>query len=109
VQGAALAAIALARGFWPWVAASALLGIGTAMVYPTLLAAVADLAHPDWRGSAVGSYRFWRDSGYVVAALFAGALADRFGMAWAIGGVALLTGISGLVVLALMHDTEEMA
>jgi MFS family permease len=109
VQGAALAAIALARGFWPWVAASALLGIGTAMVYPTLLAAVADLAHPDWRGSAVGSYRFWRDSGYVVAALFAGALADRFGMAWAIGGVALLTGISGLVVLAPMHDTEEMA
>jgi hypothetical protein len=56
----------------------------------------------------VGAYRFWRDSGYVVGALFAGAMADRFGMAWAIGGVALLTGVSGLVVLARMPDTKEM-
>jgi MFS family permease len=108
VQGGALAAIALVRGFWPWVAASALLGAGTAMVYPTLLAAVGDLAHPTWRGSAVGAYRFWRDSGYVVGALVAGVLADRFGMAWAIGSVALLTGASGVVVLARMPETKEI-
>jgi MFS family permease len=105
VQGAALAAIALVRGFWPWVAAAALLGAGTAMVYPTLLAAVGDVAHPRWRGSAVGVYRLWRDSGYAVGALLAGALADLFGMAWAIGAVALLTFASGLLVGVRMPET----
>jgi MFS family permease len=105
VQGAALAAIALVHGFWPWVAAAALLGLGTAMVYPTLLAAVSDVAHPHWRGSAVGVYRFWRDSGYAVGALLAGALADLFGMAWAIGAVALLTFASGLAVVVRMPET----
>ena len=107
VQAGALAAIAVEHAFWPWAVASAVLGLGTAMVYPTLLAAVADLTTPGWRGSAVGTYRCWRDSGYVVGALLAGALADRFGMAWAIGGVALLTGVSGLVVLARMPGTRE--
>ena len=63
VQSGALAAIALVRGFWPWVGAAALLGAGTAMVYPTLLAAVGDVAHPRWRASAVGVYRLWRDAG----------------------------------------------
>ena len=105
VQGAALAAIAFGRGFWPWLAAAALLGAGTAMVYPTLLAAVGDVAHPRWRASAVGVYRFWRDSGYAVGALLAGSLADRFGMAWAIAAVALLTIASGLAVAARMPET----
>jgi MFS family permease len=105
VQGGALTAIALVRGFWPWVGAAALLGAGTAMVYPTLLAAVADVAHPRWRASAVGIYRLWRDSGYVVGALLAGALADRFGMAWSIGGVALLTFASGVLVIVRMPET----
>src|SRR5439155_9408704 len=82
VQSGALAAIALVRGFWPWVGAAVLLGAGTAMVYPTLLAAVGDVAHPRWRASAVGVYRLWRDSGYAVGALLAGALADLFGMGW---------------------------
>jgi MFS family permease len=105
VQGGALAAIALVRGFWPWVGAAALLGVGTAMVYPTLLAAVGDVAHPRWRASAVGVYRFWRDSGYAVGALLAGALADLFGMAWSIGAVALLTFASGLLVVVRMPET----
>ena len=105
VQGGALAAIALVRGFWPWVAAAALLGVGTAMVYPTLLAAVGDVAHPRWRASAVGVYRLWRDSGYAVGALLAGALADLFGMAWSIGAVAVLTFASGLLVVVRMPET----
>jgi MFS family permease len=105
LQGGALAAIAVARGFWPWVGAAALLGAGTAMVYPTLLAAVSDVAHPSWRGSAVGVYRFWRDAGYAVGALVAGGLADLFGMTWSIGVVAALTFVSGLLVVARMPET----
>lgn len=105
VQGAALALIAIVDGFWPWVGAAALLGAGTAMVYPTLLAAIGDVAHPHWRGSAVGIYRLWRDSGYVVGALLAGALADLFGMQWAIGAVAFLTIASGITVLRRMPET----
>jgi len=105
VQGGALAAIALVRGFWPWVGATALLGVGTAMVYPTLLAAVGDVAHPNWRASAVGVYRLWRDSGYAVGALLAGALADLFGMGWSIGAVALVTFASGLLVVVRMPET----
>ncbi len=107
VQGGALAMIALVRGFWPWIGAAALLGAGTAMVYPTLLAAVGDVAHPRWRASAVGVYRLWRDSGYAVGALFAGALADRFGMAWSIGAVGLLTFASGVLVLVRMPETHR--
>jgi MFS family permease len=105
VQSGALAAIALVRGFWPWVGAAALLGAGTAMVYPTLLAAVGDVAHPHWRASAVGVYRLWRDGGYAVGALLAGALADLFGMGWSIGAVALLTFASGLLVVVRMPET----
>ena len=105
VQSGALAAIALVREFWPWVGAAALLGAGTAMVYPTLLAAVGDVAHPRWRASAVGVYRLWRDSGYVLGALLAGALADLFGMAWSIDAVALLTFASGLLVAVRMPET----
>ncbi len=105
VQAAALAAIAMLDGFGGWVGASALLGVGTAMVYPTLLASVADVAHPSWRGSAVGVYRLWRDSGYAVGGLMAGTLADLFGMRAAIMAVAILTGLSGLVVAKRMPET----
>ena len=76
VQGAALFAMVLVEGFAMWLVTGAMLGIGTAMVYPTLLAAIGDVAHPSWRGSALGIYRFWRDSGYVAGALVAGILAD---------------------------------
>ncbi|MFL5619403.1 MAG: MFS transporter [Gemmatimonadaceae bacterium] len=105
VQGAALGAIALTRGFTPWLAAAIALGVGTAMVYPTLLASIGDVAHPRWRGGAVGVYRLWRDSGYAVGALVAGLLADRFGMAAAIGIVAVITAASGLEVATRMPET----
>jgi MFS family permease len=109
LQAVALAAIAVVRGFWPWLGAAVLLGAGTAMVYPTLLAAVGDVAHPGWRGSAVGIYRLWRDSGYAVGALLAGAVADLFGMAWSIGIVAVLTFASGLLVAMRMPETLRSA
>jgi MFS family permease len=105
LQGGALAALALSRGLVPWLGASVLLGLGTAMVYPTLLAVVGDVAHPAWRGSAVGIYRLWRDLGYAVGALVAGALADAFGMRSAILGVAAVTAASGVLVAARMPET----
>lgn len=70
---------ALVSGFWLWIAAATLLGVGIAMVYPTLLAAIGDVAHPSWRGSAVGVYRLWRDSGYAFGGLLAGVMADLYG------------------------------
>jgi MFS family permease len=82
-----------------------LLGLGTAMVYPTLLAAVSDVAHPVWRASAVGVYRLWRDGGYAIGALLAGILADLLGITSAIGAIAGLTFASGLVVLLRMYET----
>jgi MFS family permease len=105
LQAAALAAIVVWQGFAPWVAAGVALGIGTAMVYPTLLAAVGDVAHPTWRGTAVGVYRLWRDLGYAVGALLAGLLADLFGMGTAIGAVAAVTAVSGLFVMLRMPET----
>jgi MFS family permease len=105
VQAVGIASIAATRGFGPWAAGSVLLGIGTAMVYPTLLAAVSDVADPRWRASAIGVYRFWRDAGFAVGAIVAGVLADAFGYAAAIGSIAALTALSGLVVAARMYET----
>jgi MFS family permease len=105
LQGAALVAMVLVRGFGAWIATGALLGVGTAMVYPTLLAAIGDVAHPSWRGSAVGAYRLWRDSGYAVGALVAGVLADVFGMTIAIAAIGSLTAASGLLVVVRMPET----
>jgi MFS family permease len=105
LQGAALVAMVLVRGFIAWIVTGALLGVGTAMVYPTLLAAIGDVAHPSWRGSAVGAYRLWRDSGYAVGALLAGALADAFGMTVAIASIGLITAASGVVVAVRMPET----
>jgi MFS family permease len=104
IQGAALALVVVLRGLWLWVGALALLGLGTALVYPTLLAAVADTAEPTWRASAVGVYRLWRDSGYVIGALLAGVLADRLGIPSAILAVAALTAASGLAVALCMVE-----
>ena len=106
-QAGALGLIAVSSTFGAWLAAAAVLGLGTAMVYPTLLAAVADVADPAWRGAAVGVYRLWRDLGFAVGAVVAGVLADRGGMPFAIGGVAVLTGASGLVVLVRMRETRS--
>jgi len=107
LQGAAIALVASATGFGPWALATVLLGIGTAMVYPTLLAAIGDVAHPGWRASAVGVYRFWRDSGFAVGALLAGIVADIAGLRAAIWCVAALTAASGLVVAVRMYETHR--
>ena len=105
VQAAALAAMVIWPGFTPWAAAGIALGVGTAMVYPTLLAAIGDVAHPSWRGSAIGVYRLWRDMGYAIGALLAGILADLFGMGSAIAAVAGLTAASGAMVALRMPET----
>jgi MFS family permease len=105
VQAVAIGLVVLTQGYLPWAGAMALLGLGTALVYPTLLAAVSDVAHPDWRASAVGVYRLWRDGGYALGALLAGVLADLLGIPWAIVGIALLTFASGVVVLVRMYET----
>jgi MFS family permease len=105
VQGAGIFVVLLTVGFWPWAAGMVLLGLGTALVYPTLIAAVSDVAHPQWRASAVGVYRLWRDGGYAAGALLAGVLADALGLSMAIAAVALLTVASGVVVLVRMYET----
>ncbi len=105
LQGVAIILLPLVHGFSLWAIAMILLGLGTALVYPTLLAAVSDVAHPDWRASAVGVYRLWRDSGYALGALLAGLLADAFGVSWAIGVIGGLTILSGVVVQSVMRET----
>ena len=105
LQAAALGMVVVWPGVTGWAAAMALLGLGTALVYPTLIGAVSDVTHPDGRASAVGVYRLWRDTGYAVGALAAGALADRFGVGWAIGSVAVLTMLSGTAAAAVMRET----
>jgi len=105
LQGAALILIPFLHGFAWWAVAMVLLGLGTALVYPTLLAAISDVAHPEWRASAVGVYRLWRDSGYAIGALLAGVLAELFGVPWAIGVIGVLTFLSGVVVKVVMSET----
>jgi MFS family permease len=104
-QTVGIAAITMTRSFGGFAAGAVLLGIGTAMVYPALLAAVGDVAHPSWRGSAVGVYRLWRDLGYAVGAVLAGITADTFGLAAAMWVVAGLTFVSGLVSAVRMTET----
>jgi MFS family permease len=86
-----------------WLLGAVLQGLGTAMVYPTLLAAITDHAHPTWRASSLGVYRFWRDLGYAVGALLSGVVADLVGFGAAIHLVAALTLVSGLVVARVME------
>ena len=104
-EAAGLLVIAAGSTAPVWVAGSALFGAGTAMAYPTLIAAVGDVAHPTWRGAAVGVYRFWRDIGFAVGAVLAGALADWYSLAVAITIVALVTAASGLDVVVRMGET----
>jgi MFS family permease len=105
VQAAGIAVTALATHFGGFGLGAVLLGIGTAMVYPTLLAAIGDVAHPAWRASAVGVYRLWRDLGYAVGALLAGVTADLFGLAAAVWLVAGLTFLSGVIAAVRMTET----
>jgi MFS family permease len=109
VQAGAIAIIATGSTFTVWLLAAAVLGLGTAMVYPTLLAAIADVADPAWRSSAIGVYRWWRDLGFAVGALLAGVIADRLGMSAAIATVAAVTAGSGLIVLVRMRETRLQA
>ncbi|MEQ1702635.1 MAG: MFS transporter [Ilumatobacteraceae bacterium] len=106
VQAAALGLFAATEGFAIWAIASVLIGAGTAMVYPTLLATIGDVAHPSWRARSVGVYRLWRDGGFAVGALLAGVLADAFDLTVAIWAVAAITAASGIVVIVRMYETH---
>ncbi|MBA3742033.1 MFS transporter [Sporichthya sp.] len=105
-QAAAIALVALGTSFGIWAAAQVLLGLGTALVYPALLAVIGDVAHPAWRARAVGVYRLWRDGGFAIGALLAGILADAWGLTAAVWAVAALTAASGLVVATRMYETH---
>ncbi len=105
VQAGGLALVALGQQFVTFAIAAVLMGAGTAMVYPTLLAAIGDVAHPSWRASSVGVYRLWRDLGYPAGALLAGVVADLLGVSAAVWLVAGLTFSSGLVVALRMGET----
>ena len=106
VQSAGIVLIVLSTKMRGFAAGSALLGAGTAMAYPTLLAAIGDVAHPSWRASSVGVYRLWRDLGYAVGAVLAGVTADAIGVRAAIWLVAVLTLFSGFVVALRMQETR---
>jgi len=109
VQAAGLFLTALTREFEYWLVGSLLLGIGTAMVYPSLIAAVSDASHPTWRARSLSVYRFWRDLGYAIGALSAGIIADLFGLAWAIGSIAGLTFLSGIIVAMVMREHRTVS
>ena len=105
VQAGGIVLIAYTASFSYWMAGAVLLGVGTAMVYPTLLAAIGDVAHPSWRASAVGVYRLWRDAGYAFGALLSGIIADVLGIVWAIAVIGALTFVSGSIVALRMAET----
>ena len=104
VQAGGLFVTAATRDFSGWIVGSVLLGLGTAMVYPSLIAAVSDASHPSWRARSLSVYRFWRDLGYAIGALAAGIIADRFGFVWAIVVVGVLTFLSGIIVAITMQS-----
>ncbi|RWC47044.1 MFS transporter [Mesorhizobium sp.] len=107
VQAAGLFLTSATRQFEWWIVGSLLLGLGTAMVYPSLIAAVSDASHPTWRARSLSVYRFWRDLGYAIGALCAGLIADSFGLSWAITSIAALTFLSGVVVVVVMSDVSR--
>ena len=109
VQAAAILALVVTSGFGEWLVASAVLGIGTAMVYPTLLALVGDVATPAQRATSVGVYRTWRDTGYALSAVVAGVVADVAGFSTAITTVAALTALSGLLAWARIPGNHRPA
>ncbi|MCH6567882.1 MAG: MFS transporter [Nitrospinae bacterium] len=105
VQAVGIWMTALLPTYSWWIVAAVIQGLGTAMVYPVIIAAVGDVAHPEWRATSLGVYRFWRDLGYAVGALLAGLIADFVGMKAAIHVIAALTLTSGLVVALRMYET----
>ncbi|MCH8564595.1 MFS transporter [Nesterenkonia sp. LB17] len=106
-QAVALMLIASGDDFSSWAAGTALLGAGTAMVYPTLLAVVGDVAHPAWRGRAVGVYRVWRDLGYAAGAVLGGIVADLMGLSAAVWVAAAVSAVSAAIVAARMYETHQ--
>ncbi len=107
VQAVSLAVIASGKTFGVWALGAIGLGVGTAMAYPTLLAAVGDVARPEWRATTVGVYRLWRDAGFVVGALLSGAVADLFGVVAAIWTVAIITAAGAGIVTVRMYETHR--
>ena len=108
VQAVAIALVAVSTGFIGFAIAAVTLGIGTAMVYPTLLASISDVAHASWRGSAIGVYRLWRDLGYAIGALMAGVIADVLGLHWAIWITAARTFASGAIAAARLTGRRTL-
>lgn len=108
VQAAGLLTTAMTHQFAWWFGGSVLLGLGTAMVYPTLIASVSDASHPTWRARSLSVYRFWRDMGYAIGALSAGVIADLFGVVAAIASAGLITFLSGVVVAAVMREPRHL-
>src|SRR5205823_11543922 len=106
IQALGISLIGATSGVAPWAVGSVVLGAGTAMVYPTLLAAIGDVAHPLWRASSIGVYRFWRDLGFALGGLLAGIIADAAGIRVAIWAIAALTAASGVVVAVRMYETH---
>jgi MFS family permease len=109
VQAVGIGVVAMGKSAGIFAIGAVLLGLGTAMVYPTLLAAIGDVAEPTWRASAVGVYRLFRDLGYAIGAVLAGAVADALGLGWALGVVAALTLGSGIVVAVRMREVRRPA
>jgi MFS family permease len=107
VQAGGIFVTVAGRSFGWWLSGSILLGLGTAMVYPALIAAVSDSSHPSWRARSLSVYRFWRDLGYAVGALSAGIIADTLGLSIAIGSVGLLTFLSGVIVAFAMREKRQ--
>ncbi len=106
LQGATLLLLIVAQGFWQFAALSVALGAGTAVVYPTFLAAIADYVHPRQRAESIGVFRLWRDLGYAIGALLTGVLADLLGIGWAIGAIGLLTLLSAAVIGIRMESAR---
>jgi MFS family permease len=109
VQAAGIWIVLFANSMSGWIIGTSLLGVGTAIVYPTLLSAIIDVAHPKWRASSLGVYRFWRDLGFVFGAIGVGFLADLFGASLAINSVAWIALASGVFVFVFMHETRQQS
>jgi MFS family permease len=107
VQALGIGVIAVAQNGWVFATGNALLGLGTAMVYPALLAVIGDVASPGWRGSSIGVYRLWRDLGYAVGAVVTGITADLLSVSAALWLVAVLTASSGLIAAWRMTETSR--
>ncbi len=107
IQGVGIWVVLYANFTLGWITGMSLLGVGTALVYPTLLAAISDVAHPKWRATSLGVYRFWRDLGFVFGAVGIGYLADVFGLTGAIQLVTFLAVGSGIFVLIVMKETTS--